>query len=66
MLVTNILFTRREVERYVKLSRSSIYSLMRKGQFPVPIRISAQAVRWKKAEIDEWLDARPRATGIAT
>ena len=59
----NALMTRREVEYYVRLSRASIYSLMRKHRFPTPIKVGAQAVRWRGSEIDEWLEARPRATG---
>ena len=57
------LLTRREVEAIVKLSRASIYNMMRREMFPVPIRVGPQAVRWKQSEIIDWLEARPRATG---
>ena len=60
---TEILLTRREVESIVKLSRASIYNLMRRDMFPVPIKIGPQAVRWKQSEIVAWLESRPRATG---
>ena len=60
---TEILLTRREVESIVKLSRASIYNMMRREMFPVPIRVGPQAVRWKQSEIFDWLEARPRATG---
>ena len=60
---TEILLTRREVESVVKLSRASIYNLMRKDKFPLPLKVGPQAVRWKQSEIIQWLEACPRATG---
>lgn len=61
--VQSVLLTRQELSAYVKLGRSTIYSLMRQGKFPEPIQVGPQAVRWVKSEIDDWLAARPRATG---
>ena len=57
------LLTRREIEKLCRLSRTSIYRLMRAGQFPEPIRIGPRAVRWPQSEIESWLASRPRATG---
>ena len=57
------LLRRQEVERRCQLSRSTIYRLMRAGQFPEPIRIGPRAVRWSQQEIDAYLAGCPRATG---
>ena len=57
------LLTRSEVERRVHLTTSSIYRLMRRGEFPLPLKIGPAAVRWRSDELEIWLDARPRATG---
>ena len=57
------LLTRREVESRCKLSKTSVYRLMRAGGFPEPVLVGARAVRWKEDEITSWLDSRPRATG---
>lgn len=57
---------REEVERLVGLGRSSLYRLMRQGAFPTPIRIGGRAVRWSERELEQWLAARPRATGEVT
>ncbi|MCY4550603.1 MAG: AlpA family transcriptional regulator [Defluviicoccus sp.] len=59
------LLRREEVEEQTGLSRSAIYRLMRAGEFPTPIRIGPRAVRWPKAELDEFLAQCPRATGEA-
>ena len=61
--MTYELLSRHEVERRVDLTTTSIYRLMRSGQFPRPIRIGAQAVRWRSDELERWLDTRPRAGG---
>ena len=57
------LIPRGEVESRTGLSRSTIYRLMRAGQFPTPIRVGPRAVRWKLSEVNAYLAPRPRATG---
>ena len=59
------LLRREEVEERTGLSRSAIYRLMRSHQFPTPIKIGPRAVRWPQSEINEFIAARPRATGEA-
>ena len=57
------LLRREDVEKITHLKRSSIYRLMRKGKFPLPIRIGERAVCWQLSEIELWLESRPRAMG---
>ena len=57
------LMRREEVEKRYGVSRSWIYSQMRAGRFPEPIRISLRAVRWRVADLDEWAADRPVAHG---
>ncbi len=52
-----------EVRSRTALGRSTIYRLMRNGDFPEPLKIGDRAVRWRESEIEEWLAARPRAIG---
>lgn len=42
----------------VPLCRSSIYALMDQGKFPLPIKISENAVAWLEHEIDDYLQER--------
>ena len=53
------LLRRREVEELTGLSRASIYRLMRRGRFPLAVRVSATAVRWKASDITTWIESRP-------
>ena len=58
-----VLLTRQQVEKIVGIRRSTIYKLMRLGQFPEPIKISPGCVRWRWEELKDWIDSRPKATG---
>ena len=61
--IRDVLLTRREVERRTGLSRSTIYRKMRDGTFPVPLKVSARAVRWRERDIRAYVDSRPRSYG---
>jgi prophage regulatory protein len=49
------------VEEITGLSRTTIYELMKRGQFPRPIKITGKAVAWPESAIDAWLASRPVA-----
>lgn len=53
-----------DVTRRVDLSKRSIYYLIKKGDFPRPIRVGSRAVRWLRNEIEDWLLSRPRGAGV--
>ena len=59
----DVLLTRREVERRTGLSRSTLYRKMRDGTFPVPLKVSERAVRWRDSDIRAYVDSRPRSYG---
>lgn len=40
------------------LSRSFVYALAQKGEFPKPVKLSERSSAWVKSEVDEWIDAR--------
>jgi len=48
------------VRRRTGLGRSTIYRLMAKRSFPSAVKLTPRAVGWPKAEIDAWLEARPK------
>ena len=53
---------RRQVEERTGLARSSLYALIADGQFPAPIRLSANTVGWLEHEIDDWIAGRAKTT----
>lgn len=54
---------RKQVEQRVGLSRSSIYALMSRGEFPKQVQLSKSggAVGWNESAIDEWIATRKTA-----
>lgn len=62
-LVADKHLRRRTVEAVTGLSRSSIYDMMDKGEFPRPVRIGKRAVAWPQSAIKAWLAQRPVADG---
>jgi prophage regulatory protein len=53
------------VEAATGLSRSSIYDMMDKGNFPRPVRIGKRAVAWRESVISDWLSNRPTTKPLA-
>ena len=56
--MTTRFLRRREVEEMTGLSRSTIYALMSRGEFPKPIKVSKRAVRWRLDVIEGWQESR--------
>ncbi len=49
-----------EVCELVGLGRTAIYTAMRKGKFPLPVKLGSQLNAWRLSEIETWMEARPR------
>jgi prophage regulatory protein len=47
-----------EVERRTAIKRSEIYTLIRRGAFPRPVKIGLRAVAWIEEEIDAHVAAK--------
>lgn len=52
-----------EVLRRTGLSRTSVWRLTKKGDFPTPVRLGERCVGWLRGELDAWLESRPRVSG---
>ncbi|WP_052512759.1 helix-turn-helix transcriptional regulator, partial [Limimaricola cinnabarinus] len=46
---------RAAVEEMTGLSRSTLYRMMDRGEFPRPARIGQRAVGWRRSAIEMWL-----------
>ena len=54
----NELMTTKEIQTLVGLGRSATHNLTRQAGFPNPYRINARTLRWDRAEVLAWLEAR--------
>lgn len=47
-----------DVARTVGLSRSTLWRMLKNGQFPQPRHVSAHAVGWLEQEVEDWVMRR--------
>ena len=47
-----------EVIAICGLSRSTIYEMIGRGEFPAPVKLGARAVGWRRSDIESWLASR--------
>lgn len=40
------------------LSRSTIYALISRGEFPKPVPLGARSVGWLSSEVEDWIESR--------
>lgn len=57
------LLSRQKVQSKTTLSRSSIYDMIARGEFPKPLKISGRRVAWLESSVDAWIQSRT-ATSI--
>lgn len=49
---------RKEVEKRLGLSRSSIYVMMAEGRFPKSVKLGHRDVGWRSDDLQRWLDEK--------
>lgn len=47
-----------EVMTRTSLSRSQIYALAQRGEFPKPVKLSERSSAWVDSEVVEWIDQK--------
>ncbi len=55
------IYRRPDIEALTGLSRSTIYDLMSRGEFPRPVKLTGKAVGWTETAINDWIDSRKQA-----
>lgn len=49
---------RPEVEQKTGCRRAHLYTLIKAGNFPKPVRVGIRAVGWDSREVEEWIEQR--------
>ncbi|MFZ0632936.1 MAG: AlpA family phage regulatory protein [Acidobacteriaceae bacterium] len=47
------------------LSKTSLYTMIRDGSFPAPVRLGPRAVAWVRSEVRQWAVERVHASRSA-
>jgi predicted DNA-binding transcriptional regulator AlpA len=50
--------TRHQLEKLLQVSPATIYRWIKEGNFPKPLRLGANMVRWKASDIEAWIKDR--------
>lgn len=61
MLESDKLLTIGEVAQRTRMSKPTIYKLMRRGQFPKQLHLCENKVAWLEREVEGWVAARADA-----
>lgn len=56
-----VILRRTAVELRSGLTRSAMYALIKKKQFPEPIKLTARAVGWDSVAVQAWIDSKVAA-----
>ena len=54
----------RQVLARTGLSRSSLYALIGRGEFPSAVRLSQRSVGWLEQDVAQWIEARSRVARV--
>ena len=54
------LLTVKQVASLIGVSRPTVYRWLRTLDFPRPLRVGQRASRWRRHEVERWLEDRPR------
>jgi prophage regulatory protein len=60
------LIRKEEVKRRTGLPTSTLYKLVKDGNFPQQVRIATRCVAWSAEEVDNWIAARLASREPAT
>ncbi len=52
------MLTRAQVLKVLGVSRTTLWRWQAAGEFPSPLRLGDATFRWRRAEIEAWLESR--------
>lgn len=52
------MMTAKEVSNYLRISEAALYEYRRTGTGPNYVRLNDRLVRYRKSDVDEWLNAK--------
>jgi prophage regulatory protein len=47
-----------EVESAVNLKKSSLYAMIRRGEFPAQVSLGRRKAGWRSTDIEQWIESR--------
>ncbi|CAM3511465.1 helix-turn-helix transcriptional regulator [Bordetella flabilis] len=57
-MVQPLIYRISELVKIVGVSKTTIYELIARGDFPSPVGLTGKAVGWRASEIERWVGTR--------
>ena len=57
-MATTIIWRLPEVLQQTGLSRSTIYEMISRGEFPRQVKLGRRAVGWNATDVEEWIHSK--------
>lgn len=54
-----------DVQQRVAMGKTTIYAKIKDGRFPRPVSLSPGMVRWREADVDQWIATLATTDGLA-
>ena len=54
----SLILTQAETLALISLSRDYVWKLRRSGDFPQPLDLGSRLLRWRRADIERWVEER--------
>lgn len=58
--VTPIFISSKEIARILGISKSGVFNLLKRGEFPVGIKVGRNR-RWRLSEVEDWIASQEAA-----
>lgn len=56
-VISPLLVRERDLPSLLSMSRANVRRLMAAGRFPVPIRLGAHCIAWRRVDVERWVTA---------
>lgn len=57
-MIGEMLIRLSDVLHLTSLSRSTLYRLVERGEFPEPVRSGKRIMRWRHSDVQKWMQGR--------
>lgn len=56
--MSNAIIRLPELTKFIQRGRASIWTDVKEGRFPAPIKTGKRSVGWVRKEVDEWIEQK--------
>lgn len=58
------LITKKQVLAHIGFGRTKLFEMVKKNQFPQPIKFSSNCIRWRLSEVLQWVEDKANSRNL--